>query len=459
MPYDVVIIGAGPAGLFAAHEIAKNSKLKVLVLDLGRDVSKRICPQETTAICATCDPCNVMTGIGGCGVISDGILNLRPDIGGDLRPYTKSNKEAWDLVDYVDKIYVKHGAPEKLSGIDGGKGKILEHKAMTHGVEFIQIPQRHIGSDYAKDVISSFCNELKGIGVELRSNTMVESIGKGFVKLRGGKKIYAKYILAAPGRYGAKWLAEQAKALGIKAEYGPIDVGVRVELPADIMESVCEINRDPKFRMRTKTFEDYVRTFCVNHRGFVVEEVYEKHVGVNGHSLRDKQTENTNFAFLVRIELTEPVEDTIKYGKSIAMLATTIGGGKPVLQRLVDLKLGRRSTWARLKRSIIEPTLKDVTPGDISMALPHRIVTDIIEGLEKLDEVIPGIDSDSTLLYAPEVKFYAMRFLVDHNMETNVPNLFVAGDGAGVSRDIINASATGILAGRGILRKAGAKIK
>jgi hypothetical protein len=221
------------------------------------------------------------------------------------------------------------------------------------------------------------------------------------------------------------------------------------------MDPICEINRDAKFRMRTKTFDDYVRTFCMNHRGFVVEEVYEKHVGVNGHSFRDKQTENTNFAFLVRIELTEPVEDTIKYGKSIAMLATTIGGGKPVLQRLVDLVNGRRSTWQRIGRSIIEPTLKHVTPGDISMAMPHRIVTDIIEGLEKLDEVIPGIVSDSTLIYAPEVKFYAMRFLVNDNMETNISNLFVAGDGAGLSRDIINASATGVLAGRGILRKSG----
>jgi hypothetical protein len=229
---------------------------------------------------------------------------------------------------------------------------------------------------------------------------------------------------------------------------------VRIEVPAVIYESVVKVNRDPKFHIRTKTFDDFVRTFCTNAQGFVMEERYNNHIGVNGQSLRIKKSKNTNFAFLVHIELTRPITDTTAYGRSIAYLATTIGGGRPLLQRLGDLRAGRRSTWKRIERSQIEPTLRSVTPGDISMALPGRIVTDILEGLERLDKVIPGVASDSTLLYAPEVKFYAMQITADEKMETNVPNLFIAGDGAGLSRGIVTAAATGLLAARGILSKA-----
>jgi uncharacterized FAD-dependent dehydrogenase len=217
------------------------------------------------------------------------------------------------------------------------------------------------------------------------------------------------------------------------------------------------VNRDPKFHIITKTFDDFVRTFCTNHQGYVMEERYDDHVGVNGQSLRARKSHNTNFAFLVHIDLTQPVTDTTSYGQSIAYLATTIGGGRPLLQRLGDLRKGRRSTWQRIERGHVNPTLRSVTPGDISMALPGRIVTDLLEGLERLDQVSPGVASDSTLLYAPEVKFYAMKVGVDKNMETNVANIFVAGDGAGLSRGIVTSAATGLLAARGIMKKAGAK--
>jgi len=219
------------------------------------------------------------------------------------------------------------------------------------------------------------------------------------------------------------------------------------------MNPVTKINRDPKFHIRTKRYDDFARTFCTNERGFVVKEVYGDFIGVNGHSLRVKKSENTNFAFLVKVGLTEPVENTTRYGRSIAKLATTIGGGKPILQRMGDLRRGRRSSRERISRNLVQNTLKDVTPGDISMALPHRILMDIIEGLEKLNEIIPGVASDSTLLYAPEIKFYAMHLIVDKNMETSVKNLFAAGDGAGLSRDIVNAAATGMLAARGVMSK------
>jgi uncharacterized FAD-dependent dehydrogenase len=252
---------------------------------------------------------------------------------------------------------------------------------------------------------------------------------------------------------------KQAEKLNLKRSHGAIDVGVRIEVPGIVMDPICRINRDPKFHITTPTYDDFVRTFCVNHRGYVVKEMYkdvgEGYVGVNGHSLRDKQSDNTNFAFLTRIELTEPVENSTEYGASIAKTATTLGGGKPLVQRLGDLKRGRRSTWKRIERGQVRPTLLGVTPGDIAMVMPHRVVTNILEGLERLDAVIPGVAADSTLLYAPEIKFYAMRAEVGATMETSKENLFIAGDGAGVSRGIITASATGIMAARGVLSKEG----
>ncbi|RLG58772.1 MAG: FAD-dependent oxidoreductase [Candidatus Hydrothermarchaeota archaeon] len=450
--YDVVIIGAGPAGLFAAYELAENSNLKILIIEMGKAVDKRKCPMWITGECAKCEPCHILSGIGGSGGLSDGTLNIRPDIGGNLYEFL-NEEEAWELVKYVDRIYVKHGAPEKLYQATPEEEEMLSRKAASAGVEFVQIPQRHIGSDHTPEVIKSIENYLRKKGVDFLIETKVEDILNDGVKLSTGEKIRARYIIAAPGRSGASWLVNQAKKLGLEISHGPIDIGVRVEVPAIIMEPICKINRDPKFHIITKTYDDFVRTFCVNHRGYVVREVYEDYVGVNGHSLRDKASENTNFAFLVNVELTEPVENSTAYGESMAKTATTLGGGKPIIQRLGDLRRGRRSTWKRIKRSHVKPTLNSVTPGDIAMVMPHRIVTDIIEGLEMLDMVIPGVASDSTLLYAPEMKFYAMRVKVGKTMETNVENLFIAGDGAGVSRGIIIASATGILAARGILGK------
>jgi len=454
MRADVAIIGAGPAGLFAAYELASKSRLSVVIIDEGREVSKRICPMEKTGVCVKCKPCNVMSGVGGAGGLSDGTLNLRPDIGGNLYEYL-DEKEAWELIHYVDNIWVKHGAPEKLYKATSEEEEELSRKAASAGIEFVQIPQRHIGSDHTPEVIKSIEDYLKSKGVKFLLETRVEEIEVGKLKLANGKEIEAKYIIAAPCRSGSPWMVEQAKKLGLNMVHGPIDVGVRVEVPAVIMEPVCRINRDPKFHIITKTFDDFVRTFCVNHRGFVVKETYSGYVGVNGHSLRDKQSNNTNFAFLVRIELTEPVENSTAYGESIAKTATTLGGGNPLIQRLGDLRRGRRSTKKRIKAGLVKPTLQDVTPGDISMVMPHRVVTDIVEGLEKLDRVIPGVASDSTLLYAPEIKYYAMKVTVSRYMETSIPNLFVAGDGVGVSRGIIVASATGVLAARGVMKKEG----
>jgi len=453
--YDVIIVGAGPAGLFAVNEIAINSKLSVLVIDLGGDVGQRKCLLNITGKCAQCVPCNIMGGVGGSGTFSDGTLNLRPDVGGDLSEFTKNQEEAWELVDYVDKIYLKYGAPDIESNPSLADIDELKRKSASHGARFIDIRQRHIGSDKAPAVISNFKNDLdnKGIHFLLRTKVTDLLIENGVVKgviIQDGDIINSNFVLIATGRISGEWINELTDKHKIRAKNNSVDIGVRVEVPGIIMDPVTNINRDPKFHIYTKRYDDFVRTFCTNARGFVVKEQYEGFVAVNGHSLRETKSDNTNFAFLVQIKLTHPIENTTKYARSIANLAMTIGGGKPIIQKIGDLRKGRRSTEDRIKRNLVINTLKEVTPGDISMALPHRIVMNIIEGLEVLDKIIPGVASDSTLLYAPEIKFYATQIQVD-NMETNISNLFAAGDGAGLSRDIINASATGVLAARGIL--------
>lgn len=454
--YDVIIVGAGPAGMFAAHELAQ--KMKVLVIDMGRDINERECKMKRRGICTHCDPCDIMCGVGGAGTYSDGTLNLRPDIGGDLAEQTGDPEYAWKLVDMVDQIFLKYGAPGFLYVPKGNKVEQLKRRAVSVGARFIEIIQRHMGSDNSPVIIANFEKDLKEKGVRFLLDTKVmdlvieENTCTGVI-LDDGTRISSNFTIIAPGRVGAKWIDEVLHKHNIDAKYAPIDVGVRVEVPAIIMDPITFINHDPKFHIQTKTYDDFVRTFCTNQRGFVVKEEYEDFIATNGHSMTNEQSENTNFAFIVRVELTEPIENTVRYGRSIAKLATTIGGGKPVLQRMGDLRRGRRTTEKRLKRNPVINTLKDVTPGDISMALPHRIVTDIREGLEVLNEIIPGVASDSTLLYAPEIKFYSMQVLVDRNMESSVKNLFAAGDGAGLSRDIVNAAATGIIAGRGILKK------
>ena len=456
---DVIIIGAGPAGMFAAFELINRSPgLNILIIDKGKEAWQRKCPMKETGKCVNCNPCDIMCGIGGSGVFSDGTLNLRPDIGGELSQFTKDEKESWHIVDIVDKIFLKFGAPQKNYGISDKENEQLFYKAASVGVKFIKIRQRHIGSDNTQDLIKRFEEYLRQKRVKFMTKTEVkdlivkDGVCRGVI-LTSGIEIYSKFILAAPGRIGMAWINKVIAGHRITAKHCPIDIGVRVEVPSVVMEPIVRISRDPKFHIWTAQYGDFVRTFCTNPQGFVVKENYGDFIGVNGHSLRSKKSENTNFAFLVRVELTKPLEDTSKYGESIARMATTLGGGKPIIQKLGDFRRGRRSTSERLERSSIVNTLKDVTPGNIAMVMPYRIITDIMDGLQKLNEVIPGVATDSTFLYAPEIKFYSLEIQVDKNMESSMKNLFAAGDGAGLSRDIINAAATGLLAGRGIINR------
>jgi uncharacterized FAD-dependent dehydrogenase len=458
MECDVVIIGAGPAGLFAADKLSNH--LKVMVVDKGRGMDGRMCIALQNLTCRKCSPCNITGGLGGAGGLSDGKLNLRPDIGGNLEEFV-SSEEAWDIIHEIDNFFLRHGAPDELySPSEEDISEILK-KSAASGIKFIPIVQRHIGSDKTPAVINSIKKELESRGVvflletEILNITVDEKI-KGVVardKYGSEFEIGCDYVIAAPGRVGAYWLSDQLKKLKIPIKYNPVDIGVRVEVPQIVMNSITEIEWDPKFHITTKTYDDFVRTFCVCPKGFVVEEVYDSFVGVNGHSMREKLSGNTNFAFLVRVELTEPTENTSAYAFSVASIANILGSGKPIIQRLGDLKRGRRSTWKRIEKSNVSPTFKNVVPGDIAMALPNRMVIDIIEGLEALNDVIPGVASDSTLLYAPEIKLYAMRTEVDRGLKTRVEGLYVAGDGAGVSRGIVGAAATGIIASNDILRR------
>jgi hypothetical protein len=436
----------------AARQLAEYAD--VTVIEKGRDINQRNCQVMKGKECVYCNVCSVTAGVGGAGGMSDGKLNLSPVIGGDLLEFVGSRR-AEELFNMVDTYFVENGAPPEDVHVPPTP---LVTRAAANGIEFIPIRQKHIGSDMLPLVISSMKKGLEDRGVKFLLDTTVESIIVEHERVTGviaaGKRMKANYVLLAPGRSGSTWLGEQMKQFGVPIKYMPIDVGVRVEVPAVVYEEAVKTNWDPKFRMHTPTYDDLVRTFCTCPYGFVVQDTYEAGVGANGHSQRNCRSNNTNFAFLTKIGLTEPLENTNEYGSTIAEQAKTIGGGKPILQRLGDLKKGRRSTWERLKRSYVEPTLRAVTPGDISMAMPHRVVTDILEGLDMLDRVVPGVASDATLLYAPEIKFAAIRPGTHDNFETDVvSNLFVAGDGAGVTRGIVPAAAMGLVAAQGIIDK------
>ncbi len=454
-----IVVGAGPGGMFAAYLLAK-SGIGVTLVEMGEDVEERM--KKINGGGAAAGP-NYIQGMGGSGTFSDGKINLNPEIGGNMLEFV-SKSDAENLIDYVDKLFVKYGM-EKKAEIHP-KASELMRKAMRVGIKYIPIKQKHIGSDFLPKIVTGIRKEMEGYGVKVLVKTkaidliMRNGKAQGVVVESDGKqdKIEADYVVLAPGRAGSHWLLDIAAKYGLPYHYGPLDIGVRVEVPDEVMEEITEISWDPKFHIRTKKYDDFVRTFCTNPSGFVITENYGKFVSVNGHSMKSKQSHNTNFAFLVRIHLTEPVENTTLYGESICKLATTIGGGKAILQRLGDLKKGRRSSWERINKSYVEPTNKDVTPGDLSMALPARIVDDIVEGLDMLAKVIPGVNEETTLLYGPEVKFKSVRLEVSKKMEAaNVANLFTVGDGAGVSGGIVTAGVTGLIAAREILLREGKK--
>ncbi|TZE80862.1 NAD(P)/FAD-dependent oxidoreductase [Calorimonas adulescens] len=455
MEYDVIIVGAGPAGIFASYELMeKRPGLKVLLLEKGRNIEGRNCPMGRGTSCSDCNPCSITSGFGGAGAFSDGKLTLTSEFGGVLDEYIGKN-EVVNLIRYIDDVYVRFGAITEVHGRDGEKIKELSKKAAAADLKFIPAEIKHLGTEKCYEILKNMQAYLKD-RVELKTSCCVNNIivkdGRvtGVSTDRGD--FYGRFVMVAPGRNGAGWFRDQCEKLGLTTRNNAVDIGVRVEVPAEIMEDITDAVYESKLVYYTKSFDDRVRTFCMNPYGEVVEENVDGLKTVNGHSYRDKKTSNTNFALLVSKEFTEPFHEPIDYGKYIARLANMLGEGV-IVQRLGDLLDGRRSTPERIKRGLLEPTLKAAVPGDLSLVLPYRHLTDIIEMLQALDKIAPGIYSKHTLLYGVEVKFYSSRVNLTEGLETEIENLYAAGDGAGVSRGLAQASASGVLVARQILER------
>ena len=456
--YDVVIIGAGPAGLFAAYELLENNnKLKIALLDKGRIASKRVCPMKKTGVCANCNPCAILSGFGGAGTFSDGKLNFIPKLGkSDLFKYMDKS-EAYKIIDETEKIFNKFNMDADIYPSNMEEANKLKSDISKIGADLLIIKQKHLGSDKLPGYIENFTNYLKDKGVEILDNCNVYDIENKddsyIVKYNKDKELECKYVIVAPGRTGAKWIQELADKYNFEYISRSIEIGVRVEVRKEILKDICSVIYDPTIFINTKTYNDQIRTFCTNPEGFVAKENYNGYICVNGHALKNIKSNNSNFAFITKISLTEPVTNTRKYGEAIASIANILGDGKPIIQSLRDLKKGRRSTMKRINKSFIEPTLKDCVAGDLALILPHRIITDILEGLEELDKIIPGVNNDDTLLYGPEIKFFSNEITTDNNMRIEGTNIYCIGDGAGKAGNIVTAAATGLIASRDILRR------
>jgi len=454
----VVIIGAGPAGLFAAYKLA--GKCDVTVLDKGLSVEKRSCPSPDNCT-NTCALCAKLYGEGGAGLMSDGKIIFSTEIGSFLNDVegigVKKNSQ---LVEEVKAIFGKYGIHPVVENVDTEQHKKeLEKAAAMAGIRYVHTTLAHVGTDKLRDLIQHFRNDLAEKGVKFIEKQDVTEIhhesGKITVKTKDNS-FECDNLLIAPGRVGAKWLEGVVRKLGMQFQYNPMDIGVRVEVKRQITEKVTNVCRDMKFQIPTDTYKDMVRTFCTCPGGKVARETHSEGYNlVNGHSEAGDPYENTNFAFLVTIPFTEPMANGNEYARRIAETVRELGGNKPIVQRLGDLRAGHRSKRKHIASYIVKPSLDDATFGDIGLALPHRIVLALTEGLKKLDKIMPGINNDDTLLYAPEAKFHALRIKnSDPYLQTSVKGIYVVGDGAGMSRGIVGAAACGVLAAEGILAEA-----
>lgn len=463
--YDIIVIGAGPAGIFTALEITKlRPEINVLIIDKGRNIEKRACPARITGKCVNCNPCGITFGWSGAGAFSDGKLSLSPEVGGRILEYF-SEEECKNLIQYCDDIYLKFGANETVYGLNNEKVDKIKYEASKHNIRLVECPVRHLGTELAYNVLRAmYYHLINNTNTDFSELTEVQELLMEDEKIKGItinnkeglKTIYADYIIAAPGRGGAEWLNNQAKVHNIKTKNNAVDIGVRVEVPNSIMDHLTKDLYEAKLVYYSDEFENKVRTFCMNPGGVVSEEHYDENIAVvNGHSYSEKElrTENTNFALLVSTTFTEPFNQPIDYGKYIAKLGNMLTGGGIMVQRLGDLLNGRRTDASRLSKSTTIPTLKSAVPGDLSFVLPQRHLTSIVQALKAFDKIAPGLYSKNTLLYGVEVKFYSSKFETNNHFETAIENFYTIGDGAGITRGLMQASVTGVVVARDIDKK------
>ena len=453
--YDVIIVGAGPGGIFSAWELSRLApSMRIAVFELGRPLDQRKCPIDGKKIksCVKCPVCSIMSGFGGAGAFSDGKYNITNQFGGTLYEYI-GKQEAIDLMRYVDEINVSHGgAGTKLYSTADTK---IKRMCLENGLHLLDAQVRHLGTDINYVVLENLYRELKE-RVDFFFNTAVTDVKRienGYLVQAGERGYSCRQCVISVGRSGSKWMESVCREMNIPTKSNRVDIGVRVELPAEVFAHLTDELYESKIVYRTQKFEDLVRTFCMNPHGVVVNENTNGIVTVNGHSFEDpaRQTENTNFALLVAKHFSEPFKDSNGYGESIARLSNMLGGGVMV-QRFGDLIRGQRSTPKRIEESFTTPTL-GATPGDLSLVLPKRILDGIIEMIYALDKIAPGTANDDTLLYGVEVKFYNMEVAVDEHLETRFPGLYVIGDGSGITHSLSHASASGVFVAREIARK------
>lgn len=461
MTYDVIIIGGGLAGIFAGYElVTRQPSLRVALLELGHVIGQRSCPiiSGKTRQCIHCPTCAIMRGFGGAGAFSDGKFNFTTQFGGWLNEY-RSDQEVMDLIEYVDAVNQKFGATEHAYSTHTAEADKIRRKAIGFDLHLLDARCKHLGTERNREILAAQADYL-GERLDLLCRTEVLSIdpdGSGGYRLATSRGDMAcRYLVAAPGRSGAEWFSDQCRRLKLDLINNQVDIGVRVELPAIVFQEITDAVYEAKLHYRTRQYKDSVRTFCMNPYGYVVTENTDGILTVNGHSYTDPalRSENTNFALLVSNRFTQPFREPYQYGKRIASLSNMLGGGV-LVQRYGDLLSGQRTNEHRLSQSFVTPTL-EATPGDLSLVLPKRHLDNILEMIATLDKLAPGTANPDTLLYGVEVKFYSSRLQLTSELETKLPNFFAVGDGAGITRGLSQAGASGVLAARSILKRTGA---